>query len=198
MTQTLQPPAICVFLGSSFGTDPAYRDAAEQFGQCLAARNLGLVYGGGSVGLMGVLADAVLAADGRVIGVLPEALMAREVGHLGLTELIIEPSMHARKATMASRCGAFAVLPGGIGTLEEMFEVATWIQLEILTKPIGILNVQGFYDPLLVFLDQLVDKGFLKTVHRDILIVESDPERLLERLLSTRTPAAGKWIPERS
>ncbi len=184
---------ICVFTGSSFGARPAYREAAAGFGRCLAARDLGLVYGGGSVGLMGVVADAALAAGAPVTGVLPEALVDREVGHGGLTELIIEPSMHARKATMASLSRAFAVLPGGIGTLEEAFEVSTWIQLGILAKPIGVLNVDGFYEPLLNFLDQLVDERFLKPVHRDIVMVEADPDRLIERLLTTTTPDVGKW-----
>ena len=189
---------ICVFTGSSFGASDAYREAARDFGARLAARDLGLVYGGGSVGLMGVVADAALAGGAPVYGVLPEALESREVGHHGLTELIIEPSMHARKARMASLADAFAVLPGGIGTLEETFEVATWIRLEILDKPIGILNVDGFFDPLLSFLDQLVDERFLRGEHRGIFMVESQADALIERLLAAETPKIAKWVLERS
>jgi uncharacterized protein (TIGR00730 family) len=190
--------SICVFTGSNFGGRGAYAKAARRFGERLAARNLGLVYGGGSVGLMGVVADAVLAGGGRVTGVLPEALIDKEVGHTGLTQLIVEPSMHARKARMAALSSAFAVLPGGIGTLEEMFEISTWIQLGILDKPIGVLNVEGFYDRMLEFLDQLVDESFLTTTHRQMLLVESNPDTLIDKLLVARTPTTGKWISERS
>ncbi len=186
--------SICVFTGSSFGARESYREAAAGFGERLAARDLRLVYGGGSVGLMGVVADAVLDGGGEVIGVLPEALVDKEVGHDGLTELIIEPSMHARKARMASLSNAFAVLPGGIGTLEETFEVATWVQLQILDKPIGLLNVDGFFDPLLGFLDQLVTEAFLREEHRAIVMVEDDPDALIDRLLSAQTPRTDKWL----
>ncbi len=189
---------ICVFTGSSFGAKSVYREAAATFGACLARRDLGLVYGGGSVGLMGTVADAALAGGAPVYGVLPEALVSREVGHEGLTEMYIEPSMHARKARMASLASAFAVLPGGIGTLEETFEVATWIQLEILEKPIGLLNVDGFYDPLLAFLDQLVDERFLRDTHREIFLVEDEPDALIDALLAAEVPKVGKWIIERS
>ena len=184
--------SICVFTGSSFGARSAYRDAAHHFGERVAARGLGLVYGGGSVGLMGVVADAALAGGGTVTGVLPEALVDREVGHDGLSKLFIEPSMHARKARMASLSQAFAVLPGGIGTLEETFEVATWVQLEIMGKPLGLLNVDGLYDPLLGFLDRLVEERFLKDAHRQIFMVEADPDRLIDRLLAAEVPTVDK------
>ncbi len=190
------PDNICVFTGSSIGARDAYRDGAKQFGERLAARDLGLVYGGGSVGLMGVVADAVLEQGGRVTGVLPEALVEKEVGHTGLTELLIEPSMHARKARMASLSRGFAVLPGGIGTLEEAFEISTWVQLGILRKPIGLLNVDGFYDELLDFLDKIVRESFLKPEHRNILLVETDPDRLIDGLLATPPVYDDKWMRE--
>jgi uncharacterized protein (TIGR00730 family) len=170
---------ICVFCGSSPGRDPAYLAEAAAFGALLAQRGIQLVYGGARVGLMGAVADAALSRGGRVIGVMPEALMAREVAHLGLSELCVVGSMHERKARMAELSDAFVALPGGIGTLEELFEVWTWSQLGLHTKPCALLDLGGFYSGLSAFLDHVVREGFLKPVHRAGLLVERDPEALL-------------------
>lgn len=185
---------VCVFAGSSVGRRDAYRDAARSLGEALARRDLGLVYGGASVGLMGVVADAVLAGGGRAIGVLPQSLADLEIAHENLTELHVVTSMHARKAAMAERADAFVLLPGGMGSLEETFEVLTWSQLGIHAKPVGMLNVDGFYDALEGFLDHLVTERFVKPVHRDILLSDADPGRLLDRLLTAQVPTEGKWI----
>lgn len=185
---------VCVFCGSSPGRLPDYRAAAEALGRLIAARELGLVYGGASVGLMGAVADACLAAGGEVIGVIPHALAAREVAHQGLADLRVVGSMHERKALMAELSDAFVALPGGIGTFEELFEVWTWTQLGSHGKPCGFLNVAGFYDPLLGFLDTVVEAGFLKPVHRDMLQVADRPEALLDLLADYRPPLAAKWI----
>ena len=176
---------ICIYSGSSFGASPDYSAAAAAFGTACAKRGLGIVYGGGSVGLMGVLADAALAAGGEVIGVIPRAMIAEERGHHGVTELIPVDSMHERKMRMAQMADMFVALPGGIGTLEEVFEAFTWLQLGLHLKPVGLLNVDGFYDALLQFLDQTRDQGFVTPTHRDMLIVEREPEQLLERLSNT-------------
>jgi uncharacterized protein (TIGR00730 family) len=160
----------------------------------MAERGIRLVYGGGRVGLMGVLADAVLAADGTAVGVIPNALREREVGHDGLTELHVVGSMHERKALMAELADGFVVLPGGIGTLEEFFEVWTWAQLGIHTKPVGLLNCCEFFDPLITFLDRIVEERFLAAHHRDMLIVAPDPAQLLDGLGSQTAPAVRKWI----
>ncbi len=184
---------ICVFCGSSFGARDAYRQAARNLGAAIAKNGFGLVYGGASVGLMGAVADAALAEGGEVIGVLPEALADLELAHKGLTELHIVSSMHERKAMMADLSTAFAVLPGGIGTLEEAFEVWTWSQLGIHGKAIGLLNVAGFYDGLGGFLDHLVTEAFVRPVHRDIMIAEEDPARLVERLAAAEIPNVRKW-----
>ncbi|TCO95429.1 hypothetical protein EV701_101116 [Chthoniobacter flavus] len=178
-------PRICVYAGSSFGAAPVYSEAAGAFGTACAKRGMGIVYGGGSVGLMGVLADAALAAGGEVIGVIPRKMVAEERGHHGVTELIPVDTMHERKMRMAQMADMFVALPGGIGTLEEIFEAFTWLQLGLHLKPVGLLNVDGFYDTLLQFLDQTRDRGFLTSTHRDMLSVESDPDRLLERLANT-------------
>lgn len=161
---------LCVFAGSSLGRRSSYRKATHRFGAELAVRNIGLIYGGAAVGLMGTLADAVLQNGGSVIGVLPQSLADVELAHSGLTELKIVPSMHERKATMAELSDAFVMLPGGIGSLEEAFEMWTWSQLGIHHKPIGLLNVDGFYDGLQSFLDHLVAEAFVKPVHRNILL----------------------------
>ena len=185
---------ICVFCGSSLGAKPAYRKAAEALGREIAERGVGLVYGGASVGLMGVVADASLAAGGEVIGVLPEALAELEIAHDGLTELRIVASMHERKKQMADLSDAFIALPGGIGTLEEAFEIWTWSQLSIHQKPIGLLNVADYYGGLSAFLDHVVDEGFVKPVHREIMISDEAPGALIERLLEAEVPTDRKWV----
>jgi len=173
---------LCVFCGSSFGTRTTYRDAAEELGALLAERQIELVYGGAHVGLMGALADSVLARGGRVIGVIPQALLAREIAHSGLTQLHVVDSMHERKALMASLSDGFVALPGGIGTLEELFEVWTWAQLGLHSKPCALLDVDGFYTGLVGFLDQAVAQGFLRSKQREWLIVETNAHALLSRL----------------
>jgi uncharacterized protein (TIGR00730 family) len=183
---------LCVFCGSSPGRDPAYGAAAAQVGRILAGRGIGLVYGGGRVGLMGVLADAALAAGGEVIGVIPQALLDREVGHLGLTELRVVGSMHARKALMSELADGFIALPGGIGTLEELFEVWTWAQLGLHRKPCGLLDVDGFFTPLVDFLDRQVEAGFIHPTYRAMLAVASTVEELLARFAAYEPPA-DKW-----
>jgi uncharacterized protein (TIGR00730 family) len=185
---------ICVFCGSNPGADPAYAEAAADLGRLLAGRGLTLVYGGGHVGLMGVLADAALAAGGRVTGVIPEALAAKELAHGGLTGLEVVGSMHERKALMSELSDAFIALPGGIGTLEEWFEVWTWSQLGFQPKPCGMLNVAGYFDHLLAFLDHMTAERFLSPPHRSMAIVEDRADRLLDRLASYQPPRAGKWI----
>ena len=185
---------ICVFCGSNSGTDPAYRDSAIHLGLLLAKRRIELVYGGGNVGLMGVLADAVLQANGRVIGVIPESLMAKEVGHLGLTELRIVKSMHERKALMADLSDGFIAMPGGFGTFEEFCEVVTWSQLGIHSKPCGLLNVNGYYDPLLELFDHAVREGFLRKENRRLVLEDRDSEQLLEKMAAFAPIPADKWI----
>jgi uncharacterized protein (TIGR00730 family) len=185
---------ICVFCGSNRGTNGAYIEAARSLGRLFAQEGIGLVYGGGSVGLMGELADAVLSAGGEAIGVIPHALWAREVGHRGLTDLHIVDTMHERKAMMADLADAFLALPGGLGTLEEIFEVWTWAQLGLHEKPLGFLDVNGFYAPLMTFLDRAVREAFLKEPHRGIAIVESDAATLLQRFEHWRAPRVEKWI----
>lgn len=187
---------ICVFAGSSSGRRPVFREAAAALGQEIASRGLGLVYGGASVGLMGAVADAALAAGGAVTGVLPRTLAEVEITHNGLTELLIVESMHERKAIMADLSAAFIALPGGIGTLEEAFEVWTWSQLGIHSKPIGLLNVDGFYDRLTGFLDQLVEDQFVREVHRRIMHMDAEPARLLDLLQHAEVPRSRKWIDE--
>jgi uncharacterized protein (TIGR00730 family) len=189
--------ALCVFCGSSTGHDPAYAAAAQVLGTSIATRGLELVYGGGNVGLMGVIADAAMAAGGRVTGVMPEALVAREIGHTGLTDLRIVGSMHERKAMMAALADAFVAMPGGFGTFEEFFEVVTWTQLGLHRKPAGLLNVGGFYDPLVAFLDRATEAGFIKPPHRAMVLDDGDPQRLLDRLLVAEPPTVVKWITPR-
>ena len=186
--------SICVFCASSTGRDPAFAAAARSFGALLARERITLVYGGGHVGLMGVLADAVLGAGGRVVGVIPRALWDWEVGHRALTELHVVETMHERKALMASLADAFVALPGGLGTLEEIFEVWTWGQLGIHSKPCGFLDVAGYYAPLLAFLDQAVARGLVRPEHRAMAIVDDDSETLLRRLAEYQPPRVTKWI----
>ncbi len=186
--------AICVFCGSSIGTKPIYSEAARQLGETLVSCKQQLVYGAGNVGLMGLLADTVLRAGGTVIGVIPKFLAKKEVAHTGLTTLHVVETMHERKALMMSLSDAFVAMPGGIGTMEEFFEVWTWIQLGLLKKPIGILNTEGFFEPLLTFIDQLVEQRFIKAAHRSLLVVESSPSELLSRLSQCELPEVEKWI----
>ena len=185
---------ICVFCGSNAGHDPTYLEAARGLGQLFAREGIALVYGGGSVGLMGELADAVLGAGGEAIGVIPHALWAREVGHRGLTDLHIVETMHERKAMMADLADAFIALPGGLGTLEEIFEIWTWAQLGLHAKPLGFLDVNGFYTPLMQFLDRASRERFLRDEHRAIAVVERDAETLLRRFDQWRPPRVQKWI----
>ncbi len=189
--------SVCVFCGSSAGELPAYTHAARAMGTAIGDRGYELVYGGGNVGLMGVVADAVLARGGKVTGVIPEALMAREIGHTGLTDLRVVSSMHERKAMMASLADVFIAMPGGFGTFEEFFEVVTWTQLGLHAKPAGLLNVEGFYDPLISFLDRAAEAGFIKLPHRAMVLDDGDPTRLLDRLLATEPPTVIKWITPR-
>ena len=186
--------AVCVFCGSNVGARPAYAEAAAEVGRAIAARSLSLVYGGAAVGLMGTLADAALSAGGKVIGVIPKALVDREIAHAGLSELCQVKSMHERKAMMADRSDAFLALPGGAGTLEEVFEAWTWAQLGHHQKPVGLLNVDGFFDDLIAFLDHQCRERFIRQEHRDMLIVESDPNRLLDRFAQYQPPVVEKWI----
>ena len=188
------PRRLCVFSGSSIGISAAYQCAARRLGEQLARSGIDLVYGGAAVGLMGAVADAVLAGGGRVIGVIPQALVEKEVAHLGLSDLRIVTSMHERKMLMADLSDGFIALPGGIGTFEELFEVWTWAQLGNHAKPCALLNDLGFYDGLLTFLDHVVGQGFLKPVHREMLIVEDDPTCLLPAMARYRAPAAAKWV----
>lgn len=174
--------AICVFCGASAGNRAVYGNAARALAALLVERDLTLIYGGGSIGIMGILADAVLAGGGRVIGVLPEFLSRQEVAHTGVTEMHIVGSMHERKALMTQRADAFLALPGGLGTLEELFEVLTWSQLGLHTKPCALLNVDGYFDPLIEFLNQAVARGFVQPRHRDLLLVDTDATRLLDRM----------------
>ena len=185
---------LCVFCGSSPGFDPAYGEAARALGTALAHAGIGLVYGGGCVGLMGIVADAALAAGGEVIGVIPQALVDRELAHHGCTTLHVVESMHARKAMMADLADGFVALPGGIGTFEELFEVWTWAQLGDHGKPVSLLNVTGFYDGLIAFLNDVVADGFMRERHRDMLIVADSVAPLLERLRCYTPPETGKWI----
>lgn len=191
---------LCVFCGSNTGSDRAYEDAAREMGTTLARRGIALVYGGGRVGLMGALADAALAAGGSVIGVIPSALARLEIAHDGLTELHVVGTMHERKALMAERSDAFAALPGGFGTLEELFEVVTWSQLGLHAKPCGLLNINGYFDPLRALIDRAVGDAFIRPEHRDILIVREQPGELVDALISQVhrfPPAVGKWIQEK-
>lgn len=188
---------ICVFAGSSSGARADYVAAARALGRALLERELGLVYGGARVGLMGALANEVLAGGGSVIGVMPEALVAKEVAHTGLTELKVVKSMHERKAAMADLAHGFVALPGGMGTLEEFFEILTWAQLGMHRKPAGLLNVRRYYDGLLAFLDHSAAERFVRPEHRAMISVAEEPAELLDLLAAYRPPVVEKWI-ERS
>ncbi len=186
--------SVCVFCGSSSGTEQAYAEAARALGRTLAESGITLVYGGGRVGLMGVVADAALGAGGEVVGVIPKALLEREIAHDGLTDLRVVGSMHERKALMSALCEGFIALPGGTGTLEEFFEALTWAQLGEHRKPCGFLDVGGYYGPLLAVFDQMVAQGFLSEEHRSMILVETEPIRLLEAFARYRPPDVVKWI----
>ena len=189
-----QLKSICVYCGSSPGSKPIYAENAAEVGRWLAGASIRIVYGGGQVGLMGIVADAAIAAGGEVVGIIPAALDRREVAHTGLTELHVVETMHQRKAMMAELSDAFLTLPGGLGTLEELFETLTWSQLGIHSKPVGLLDVDGFFDPLLAMLDQFVTRGFLRQEHRDLLLeAETLPEmiRQMERWIP---PQVEKWF----
>ena len=178
--------SVCVYCGSQDGKDPTYVQAAQAMGDALADRGIQLVFGGGHVGMMGQVADRVLARGGTVVGVIPKALMRAEVAHDGLTELHVTDDMHQRKAMMAERSDAFVSLPGGLGTLEELFETWTWRQLRYHDKPMGLLNVNGYYDGLLSWLDHAVADGYVRPQYRDMLLVDTDPSRLLDALAAER------------
>jgi uncharacterized protein (TIGR00730 family) len=171
-----------------------YAEASRALGKTMRQRNLGLVYGGGNVGLMGIIADAIMESGGEVIGVIPDALVERELAHRGVTELFVVRSMHERKAKMAELSDAFIAMPGGFGTLEEFCEIITWAQLGLHRKPCGILNVEGYYDPLLSLFDQAVSEGFVHSKNRQIIIQETDPERLLDKFAAFRPPETERWI----
>jgi uncharacterized protein (TIGR00730 family) len=184
---------LCVFCGSSAGTRPVYAEAARDLGILLAARGIGLVYGGGHVGLMGVLADAVLRGGGKVVGVIPQALVERELAQAGLTRLEVVDTMHQRKARMADLADGFVALPGGYGTLDETFEILTWAQLGIHAKPVGLLNVAGFFDPLLAWVRLAAAEGFVRPQHVDFLHVASDGAALLDALGRHEPTTVAKW-----
>ena len=186
--------SVCVFAGSSSGARTEYAIGATRLGAAIAARGWTLVYGGGNVGLMRAVADAALAAGGRVVGVIPRGLMVKELAHEHLSELHVVASMHERKALMAALAGGMVALPGGFGTLEEWFEVLTWSQLGLHLKPCGLLNVAGYYDPLLQLLDHMVSEQFVKGAHRDMIIASSSCEELLDAMRNFQPPAVPKWI----
>lgn len=186
--------SICLFCGSSPGVDPAFRLAAAHLGKTFAGQNIRLIYGGGHVGLMGVAADACLAAGGKVIGVIPRKLMEKEVGHSGLTEMHVVETMHERKALMTTLCDGFIALPGGYGTLDELFEALTWQQLAYHLLPVGLYNVSGFFDHLIAFLDHARDERLLREAHRNSLLVETDLATLIARMKSFVPPNNEKWL----
>ncbi len=185
---------VCVFLGSALGADKRFEQAAMDLGGEMARRDIGLVYGGAAVGLMGAVADACLAAGGEVIGVMPQSLVDREVAHAGLSKLHVVKSMHERKALMAELSDGFAALPGGLGTLEELFEVLTWAQLGYHRKPCGALDVNGYFEPLAAFLDHVVRQGFMRQEHRSILMTAKTPAGLLDLFRDWKPVYAPKWI----
>ena len=190
---------VCVYCGSSAGNRPVYAERARALARVMVERGIGLVYGGGRVGIMGIIADAVLALGGRVTGIIPQALLDREVAHPGLSELVVTRSMHERKTIMAERADGVIALPGGLGTLEELFEAWTWAQLGIHEKPCGILDVADFYGGLVRFVDHAVNEGFVKPANRAVLIVERDPVALLDRFAAYESPGFEKWVkPEQS
>jgi uncharacterized protein (TIGR00730 family) len=189
--------AVCVFAGSNAGSRPAYTEAARSLGMALVRRGTQLVYGGGGTGLMGVLADAVLENGGRVTGVIPGPLVERELAHDGVTALEVVGSMHERKARMADLADAFVALPGGLGTLEEFMEIWTWAQLGIHAKPCGLVNAAGYYDRLIGMVDHMVDEGLVRKLHRELIVVDADPERLMSRIEAHVPPELERWLDRR-
>ena len=185
---------ICVFCGSNQGAKPGYKAAAQALGQALVKRGLGLVYGGGNVGLMGTIADTVLSVGGTAIGVIPQALVDKELAHQGLTQLHIVDSMHERKALMAELSDGFIALPGGFGTFEEFCEVLTWAQLGFHQKPCGLLNIDGYYSPLIAMFDHATNEQFVRPPHRSLVLEAQDPDRLLDKLASYEPITFQKWI----
>ena len=186
--------AICVYAGSSPGARPAYAQTARDLGQAIARRGLGLVYGGGDVGLMKAVADATMDAGGHVTGIIPRTLLEREIGHGALTELLVVETMHERKLAMAERADAFVALPGGIGTVEELVEVLTWTQLGVHDKPCSVLDVEGYWQPLVALLDHAVTERFLPAQHREMLLTGTDPEALLDALEAWQPRSVPKWL----
>ncbi|MPS25310.1 TIGR00730 family Rossman fold protein [Pigmentiphaga sp.] len=186
--------AVCVYCGASAGSDPFFAEVARDFGRAVARRGMRLVYGGGSVGLMGHVANAALETGGQVTGVIPERLWEKEVGHKGLTDMYVVPTMHARKARMVELSDAFVALPGGFGTLDELFEVLTWQQIGYHSKPVGLLNANGYYDALLAFARHAHEQGFVRAVHLEALIVDTDIDRLLDRLASAQPVHVDRWV----
>jgi len=186
--------SICVFCGSKAGTDPEYQASARKLGRLLAERDIALVYGGGSVGLMGIIADAVLEAGGRVIGVIPRQLATRELLHPGVEEMHVVDDMHTRKAKMSECSDAFIAMPGGFGTLEELFEVVSWVQLGIYVKPVGLLNTSGFYDPLLNMVEHCIETEFIKPKYRDLIIADDTPASLVDHLERHQLPIIEKIL----
>jgi uncharacterized protein (TIGR00730 family) len=185
---------VCIFCGSSVGRGPRYREAAESLARVFLQRGIGLVFGGGSVGLMGVVADAMLAGGGSVTGVIPHGLAVREVAHRGLRDMRVVPSMHARKALMAELSEGFVALPGGYGTFEELLEIVTWAQLGIHGKPMGILDVDGYFEPLIALFDRAVREGFVSPENRGLVLVEDTPEKLLDRMEAHRAAPRRAWV----
>lgn len=186
--------SLCVYCGSNPGRRPVYAESARALADALVARGIRLVYGGARVGIMGQLADAVLAAGGAVTGVIPDALVGKEIAHDGLTELLVTRSMHERKAKMVELADGFIAFPGGVGTLEELFEVWTWAQLGFHDKPCGLLNVAGYYDALAGFLDHAAAEEFVRPAHRAMLMIEAEPGRLLDRFETYQPPVVAKWV----
>jgi len=185
---------VTVFCGSSLGNDPQFQIQAKLLGQTLAKQNIELVYGGAKIGLMGAVADGALSEEGKVIGVLPKFLRSKEIAHEGLTQLILVDSMHERKTKMNELCDGVIALPGGFGTMEEFFEMLTWAQLGLHQKPVGILNINGFYDSLIVLAQTMVDGGLLKEVNQKMLLVSDNIDDLLNKMRSYVAPVVGKWI----
>ncbi|MDQ0065871.1 LOG family protein [Chryseobacterium lathyri] len=186
--------SITVFCGSSFGSDDIFKEQAFLLGQTLAKQDIQLIYGGADVGLMGAVADGALHENGKVIGILPHFLQSKEIAHKNLSELILVETMHERKTKMNDLCDGVIVLPGGYGTLEEFFEMITWAQLGLHKKPIGILNIDGFYDDLISLVQNMVDKDFLKQINRDMLLISENIDELLDKMRNYQAPTVGKWI----
>ncbi|WP_182921861.1 LOG family protein [Pedobacter planticolens] len=190
--------SLCVYCGSNFNGDPVLRKAIEDLAEIMASQNITLVFGGGSVGVMGIIANEILKRNGKAIGVIPQFLMDKEVGHKGLTEMVITENMHQRKQKMADLADGFIILPGGFGTLEEFFEVLTWLQLGLHAKPIGVLNVNGFYDPLFLQLDVMVQSRFVKQINRDLVFNETSAEVLVDKMQNFTAAPDDVWFRDRN